>query len=210
MRIREPREGWILGLCLWGALFGGIPMVILVGAVRGNGELPPVLFVALFPVIAAVVVGLALRRWFRSGFTVTTDGLRGAHDAEGRTVPWEEVQRFEWRDVGPTSDVRVNDRPLPSGPALFAVLDDGRALRVMQACAPRAGQRRRIHRQLDEAYEQGIVPVHLDRRVHPGHGPGSGDVGPGRDAGVTRWSSTGHGEAVPPADDGDDLRWPGG
>ena len=180
MRIREPRERWILGLCLWGALFGGVPLVMmattLAGGLEGevSGPLPPLLFLALFPGIAALVVGTGLRRWSRSGFTVSRDGLAGAHDAEREVVPWDVVDRFEWRHAGPTSSVRVNDRPLPSGPALFAVLTDGRVLRVMQACAPRGHQRERIHRQLDDAPPFEIwsaVVAELDRREADDAGP---------------------------------------
>lgn len=171
MRIREPRAGWAWFLWLWGAGFGGIPLVMLVsGATSTTGE-PPVLFLLLFPAIAAAVLVPVVRRTLRAGFHLETDGIHGAHDAEASVVPWAEVERIEWRWAEETSGVTVNDRPLPDGYALHALLRDGRVVRLMQRVAPRYGQQQDLNQQLARAQAAGAVPVPFDATI-PTHGEG--------------------------------------
>ena len=212
-------------LLLWGIGFGGIPRVLMVGTVFGTLEVQsdgpasssPLLFLSLFPAIAVAVVWFGMRRWLRSGFTFTDEGITGAHDDEEGLVAWDRVARIRWRFAGPTSDVRINGRPLPSGPALFAVLDDGSELRLMQACADSPADQRRMVRQLDRAVASGVVPVPVERDVDrvvaeaDRHSLGwdeDGRTGE-RTASVRTWSSSGRGEAVPQAgpDDAPGVAW---
>lgn len=208
----------MLFLLVWAAGFGGIPAVVIVSSVGDGAGVP--LLVWLFPIVAVVVVVAGLRRHRRAGFVLTEHGIRGAHDVETALLPWSDVERIEWRHAGPTSSVRVNGRPLPSGPALFAVGVDGRAWRLTQSCAADAAQQQRINDRMAEATAAGRLPVVFDPDVPDGDGEPPGAAGPtaGRapderweDAAVRRWSSSGVGEAPPQADsplDDDPPVWP--
>lgn len=159
MRVREPREGWVAFVWVWAAIFGGVPLAALRSGEAVDGPVPVLL---LLPLIAVGVLVGVLRRSLRAGFTLAEDGIHGAHDSEDEVLPWSQVARLEWRWSGPTSDVKVNDEPLPSGPALHAVLHDGRAVRVMQRVARRRRQRRRIAATLASARSAGLLPVPFD------------------------------------------------
>lgn len=206
MRIREPRSSHTAFFWLWGAIFGGVPLAMMVLGGASSGDAPP-FFLALFPVIAAVVVGGSLRRSMRSGFRFEEDGIHGAHDAESDVVPWGEVERIAWRWADETSGIEVNGRPLPDGYALHAVLRDGRAVRLMQRVAPRYGQQQDLNDQLARAAASGVLPVPYDA-VIPTHDGGewSGTPPP---PGHTTWSS---GDLPPagasPLDDDDEPSWP--
>lgn len=207
MRIREPRAGWTWFLWLWAALFGGVPLVMLVagGASQGGA---PVLFLLLFPAIAVAVLVPMVRRAMRVGFDLEQDGIHGAHDAEDSVVPWSEVDRIAWRWAEETSGVRVNGRPLPDGYALHAVLRDGRAVRLMQRVAARYGQQQDLNEQLARATTTGALPVPFDATI-PTHGAGewSGTPPP---RSHTSWDG---GDVPPPGasplgGDGDQPAWP--
>ena len=207
MRIREPRAGWMAFLWVWAAIFGGVPLVMLVAAPFAGGA--PVLFLLLFPLIAAGVLAVAVRRSLRAGFTLGEEGIHGAHDAETDVVPWGEVERILWRWSEETSGVRVNGRPLPDGYALHARLRDGREVRLMQRVAATYGQQQDCNEQLAAAAASGRLPVPFDATI-PTHDGGqwSGTPPP---RSHTRWRA----EDLPPApgsplDDDDEPVWPTG
>lgn len=209
MRIREPRAAHLAFFWIWGAFFGGIPLVILVAGGSGEPSDAAPFWLWLFPLIAAVVVGASLRRTLRAGFRLEQDGIHGAHDAESDVVPWEEIERIEWRWAAETSGVKVNGRPLPDGYALHAVLRDGRAVRLMQRVAPKYGQQQRLNDQVTRAVVKGALPVPFDSTI-PTHDGGqwSGTPPP---SGHTTWS----GDDLPPASgsllgrkDDDGPSWP--
>lgn len=225
MRIREPRERWVGFIILWATLFGGVPMLMLVSALGGAQVDGPIPLLALFPTIAGVVLVVSLRRHLRGGFVFGEDGIRGAHDLERGLVRWQDVSHLEWRYAGPTSTMRVNDEPLPSGPTLFAVLVGGDAVRLMQRCVPAVRQQRRMLAQLDAADTAGVLRVEI--RGDPatagpgwsllaGGDEGTGAVRPdgGRPVEVTRWSSSGRGREVPqpssPVPSASASTWPAG
>ncbi len=181
MEIREPRASWTWFLWLWAALFGGIPLMLLVmGA--GSGDGPPA-FLLLFPVIAVAVLVPMTRRTLQVGFTLAEDGIHGAHDAEDTVLPWDQVERITWRWAEETSGVKVNGRPLPDGYALHAELTDGRAVRLMQRVAPKYGQQQDLNEQMARARNAGALPVPFTARRR------------GRHRNHTTW----HGGDLPPA-----------
>jgi hypothetical protein len=206
MRIREPRAGHTAFLWLWGAMFGGIPLVILVAGPTG-AERPP-FWLWLFPLIAFVVVGATARRSLRSGFSLEDDGIHGAHDAESDVIPWGEVERIEWRWSRETSGVEVNGRPLPDGYALHAVLHDGRGVRLMQRVASRYGQQQDLNEAMVRAVHEGALRVPFDATI-PTHDGGQWSGTPPPPRNHTAWDA----DDLPPAADsplgGDDGPvWP--
>lgn len=208
MRIREPRARWTWLLWVWAAVFGGIPLFILVtGTTSSDGD-RPVLFLLLFPAIAVAVLVLLVRRSLRAGFEFGADGIHGAHDAETRVVPWDEVARIEWRWSEETSGVKVNGRPLPDGYALHAVLHDGRAVRLMQRVAASYGQQQELNERVVRAQAAGALPVAFDATI-PTHGDGQWSGTP-----PSRTHTTWDGGDLPPpggsplGDGGDAPVWP--
>ena len=207
MRIREPRSPHAWFFWVWGAFFGGIPLLVLLAGGTGEPSDAPPFFLWLFPLVAVGVVGASLRRTLRAGFRFEEDGIHGAHDAESDVVPWDEVDRIVWRWADETSGVKVNGRPLPDGYALHAVLVDGRQVRLMQRVAPRYGQQQDLNDQLARAQLAGALRVAFDATI-PTHDGGtwSGTPPP---RGHTSWS----GDDLPPAPDaplgrGDEPTWP--
>ncbi|MDZ7705091.1 MAG: hypothetical protein U5L04_11485 [Trueperaceae bacterium] len=212
MRIREPRARGSWFIWLWAAMFGGIPLFILLSGATSDDGSRPVLFLLLFPAIAVAVL-VSMSSMLRAGFSFEEDGIHGAHDAEKTVVPWADVERIVWRWSEETSGVKVNGQPLPDGYALHAELHDGRAVRLMQRVAPKYGQQQDLNEQLVRAQATGALPVPFDATI-PTHGQGE-------------WSGTppprGHmvwdGGDLPPASDsplgqgegGDaDPAWPTG
>lgn len=209
MRVREPRAGWMLFLWLWAVVFGGVPLLILSsGASSTSGDSPVLLL--LFPLVAGGVLAWLARRSLRAGFHLEHDGVHGAHDAETDVVPWDEVERIEWRWAEETSGVQVNGRPLPDGYALHALLRDGRAVRLMQRVAARYGQQQDINDQMTRAQAAGLLPVEFDGTI-PTHGEGQWSGTP-----PSRSHTSWGGGDLPPAgssplDAGDDgPAWPTG
>lgn len=203
MRIREPRAGWVVFLWIWALFFGGVPLVILVVGWSDPAR-PPVLFILLFVVIAAAVLGATARWSLRAGFRLERDGIHGAHDAERSVVPWDEVERLAWRWSKETTGMKVNGRPLPDGYALHAVLRDGREVRLMQRVAPRYGQQQDLNDQLTRAAAAGALPVPFDATI-PTHDGGewSGTPPPNH----TTWTGA---DLPPPTSrrSGDEPFWP--
>lgn len=218
MRVREPREPWIAFLFVWAAGFGGIPAVLIASSVADGVGVPLLLW--LFPAVAAIVVVIGVRRVRRAGFVLSEVGIEGAHDVESGLLPWSDVERIEWRHAGPTSSVRVNGRPLPSGPALYAVGGGGRAWRLMQSCATRDAQLARINDRLAQVAAAGRLPVVFDPDVPTPTGGDDGTDDPAisgpapadrwEETAVRRWSSSGAGEEPPQADSSldDPPVWP--